>query len=380
MNRNKTLRVLQVGMGPNPGGIESFIMTYYRQMVKMGIQFDFISMFPGIAYEDEIHSLGGKVFHTVDARKRPVRFFREMRYILKKKNYDAVHVNMLSAANIVPLIAAKSASVPVIAAHSHNSSTPGLTRNILHRLNRGIIPGCATLYLACSEAAGEWLFPERIRQGKNYHLIHNALDLDKFLFCEEQRRTVRKELGIEEKFVLGHVGRFEEQKNHFFLIEMFRLVAAERKDALLLLVGDGELRSAVEKKVREYHLQEQVRFLGVRSDVDRLWKAMDIFVLPSLFEGLPIVALEAQAAGVYSILADTITREVKLTENVEFLPIDTSSQDAALQWKEAIIAHAGCRPEEESCRKIRRQFQEAGYDIESAAGTLALYYSGKQKM
>ena len=368
---DRTVRVLQIGMGPNPGGIESFIMTYFRQMRKIGIQFDFISMFPEIAYEKEIRTLGGKVFHTADARKHPVRFYREMMYILKKRKYSVVHVNMLSAANIVPLMAAKRAEVPVIAAHSHNSSTPGLVRNVLHRANKGMIPRYANLYLACSGAAGQWLFSEKIRKGERYHLVKNALELDRFLFREEQRNAVRRELGLEDKFVIGHVGRFEEQKNHLFLLEVFREVARIRKDAVLLLAGDGELRPAAEKQVREYHLQDRVQFLGVRNDVDRLWKAMDIFLLPSLFEGLPIVALEAQASGVYSILADTITREVKLTDNLEFLSLN----DPAGCWRDCILTHADYERGEEQNKKIRERFEKAGYDIESAARALAGYYS-----
>ena len=134
------MKVLQIGLGFNPGGMESFIMTYYRELQKCGVQFDFIAMFPHIAYEEEIQALGGKIYHTSDARKHPVAFYREMRNILKAETYDVVHANMLSAANIVPLIAAKRGAVRKIIAHSHNSSTPGIVRNILHRINKPLIP------------------------------------------------------------------------------------------------------------------------------------------------------------------------------------------------------------------------------------------------
>ena len=369
------MKVLQVGLSFNPGGIESFVMTYYRQMRKMGVQFDFISMFPHLAYEEEILSLGGKVFHTRDARKHPFAFHTELRKILQAGKYDVVHVNMLSAANIVPLVTAKQEKVPVVAAHSHNSSTPGIVRNMLHRINKSWIPRYASMYFACSEVAGHWLFSDRIVEGEKFHLIHNALYMEKFRFCEAVREEVRKELELEGKFVVGHVGRFEEQKNHLFLLEIFKEVAKMREEAVLLLIGDGELKNAIQEKAKEYGLEEKVRFLGIRQDVDRLWKAMDVFVLPSLFEGLPIVALEAQASGVYSIMADTITKEVKLTDRVEFLSLEEKKE----KWRDAILSAEKYRQKEAYNAVIKKQFCEAGYDIESAAQTLLTYYERGKK-
>lgn len=364
------MKVLQVGLSFNPGGIESFVMTYYRKLSKQGVRFDFISMFPHLAYEEEIKSLGGKVFHTCDTRKHPLKFSRQMRKILRIGRYDAVHVNMLSAANIVPLIVASYGKVPTVIAHSHNSSTPGVVRNLLHRINRPLIPMFATKYFACSELAGEWLFSKKIRKSNNYHLIHNALDLKKFAFSLSEREEIRHELGVEGKFVLGHVGRFEEQKNHKFLLEIFREVASACEEAILLLVGEGELQEMIQKKAEEYGIEDRIRFLGIRKDVAKLWKGMDIFVFPSLFEGLPIVALEAQASGIRSVMADTITTEVKLVEKVKFL----SLQDSPKEWSRVILSYKGENRSEEENSGIRQAFAKAGYDIESAAQTLLSYY------
>ena len=366
----KIMKVLQIGMSFNPGGIESFVMTYYRQMKKEGVQFDFISMFPHLAYEEEILAMGGRVFHTVDARRHPLAFRRELLKILTEESYDAVHVNMLSAANIVPLITAKAANIPVIAAHSHNSSTPGFARNVLHRINKGLIPRYANTYFACSEVAGQWLFSERILKGNHFHLIHNALDMSRFLFQERVRGEMREKLGVEGKFVLGHVGRFEEQKNHLFLIEVFKEVAAAEETAVLLLIGEGELEGQVRQKVDEYNLRERVKFLGIRRDVNKLWMAMDVFVFPSLFEGLPIVALEAQASGIPSVLSDTITAEVKLTDRVEFISLEAAKET----WRDVILSHKNESRSEEDNGLIRRQFREAGYDIEQEAQTLLSCY------
>lgn len=364
------MKVLQIGLGFNPGGMESFIMTYYRELRKCGVQFDFIAMFPHIAYEEEIQALGGKIYHTSDARKHPVAFYREMRNILKAETYDVVHANMLSAANIVPLIAAKRGAVRKIIAHSHNSSTPGIVRNILHRINKPLIPHFATDLFACSAKAGKWMYSDKMMKTERFHIIPNALDMKKFLYDETGREQVRAELGLKDRLVIGHVGRFEEQKNHEFLIEVFREIAAAREDAVLLLIGEGELQDGIRRKVKDYGLTDKVRFLGVRSDVPRLWKAMDIFILPSLFEGLPIVALEAQASGVCSILADTITREVQLTDNVSFLSLNDSPE----KWCEEVLSHIGYVRNQAVNEKILADFRKAGYDIETAAQALLSYY------
>lgn len=364
------MKVLQIGLGPNPGGMESFIMTYYRELRKQGVQFDFIAMFPHIAYEEEILSLGSRVHHTVDARRHPLLFCRQMERLIEEQEYDVVHVNMLSAANIMPLIAAKRRNVRKIIAHSHNSSTPGFVRNILHRINRKLIPHYATDFFACSEVAGKWLYSEKVMKTDRFHVIPNALDMQKFLFNEQERMEVRKKLGIAGRFVIGHVGRFEEQKNHEFLLEIFREVASVREDAILLLIGEGERQENIRIRAADYGLSDRVLFLGVRKDVHRLWKGMDMFVLPSLFEGLPIVALEAQASGVYSILADTITPEVKLTEHVDFLSLN----DSPAEWCRHILACEHYEHSHAGNEKILADFKKAGYDIETASEQMLSYY------
>lgn len=364
------MKVLQVGLSHNPGGVESFVMNYYRELLKYNVQFDFICMYDTLAYEEEIKKLGGTVFYISNVKRNPVRFRRELLEILKNGNYDAIHVNMLSAANIVPLIVGKKAGVQKVIAHSHNSSTPGILRNILHRWNKPRISKYATDFFACSEVAGHWLFEEQIKQSEHFHVIHNALHVEKFFYQESVRKKIREELGVENKFVVGHVGRFEEQKNHAFLIDIFHEIAKERKDAVLLLVGDGELKEQVVQKVQGYTIESQVQFLGVRKDIPQLWNAMDVFLFPSLFEGLPLVALEAQASGIYSVMADTISKEVKITDTVTFLPLTYDAKE----WKEHILKVGSAERTEAHNAVIKEQFQCAGYDIVTAGKQLLEYY------
>ena len=214
------------------------------------------------------------------------------------------------------------------------------------------------------------MYSDKMMKTERFHIIPNALDMKKFLYDETGREQVRAELGLKDRLVIGHVGRFEEQKNHEFLIEVFREIAAAREDAVLLLIGEGELQDGIRRKVKDYGLTDKVRFLGVRSDVPRLWKAMDIFILPSLVEGLPIVALEAQASGVCSILADTITREVQLTDNVSFLSLN----DSPGKWCEEVLSHIGYVRNQAVNEKILADFRKAGYDIETAAQARLSYY------
>ncbi len=257
------MRILQVGLSHNPGGVESFVMNYYRELVKYDVQFDFICMYDTLAYEEEIKSLGGMVFYVSNVKKHPVRFRRELLKILKNTNYDVIHVNMLSAANIVPLIVGKKAQVSKVIAHSHNSSTPGILRNLLHCFNKPRILRYATDFFACSEVAGEWLFAKETMQSERFHVIHNALHVEKFFYQESIRQEIRKKLNVEDKFVIGHVGRFEEQKNHGFLVDIFYEIAKERKDAVLLLVGDGELKEQIAKWREKGQVGRPVRAMVV---------------------------------------------------------------------------------------------------------------------
>ena len=358
-----------MGLSYNPGGIESFVMSYYRQLVEKGIQFDFISMFPKLAHEEEILRLGGKIYHVADGRKRPLLFQKELRRILQNGQYEVIHVNMLSAANILPLMAAHSAGVPKVIAHSHNTDSPGLVRNLLHQINKKKIGKYATDYFACSKRAGHWLFPRKIIENGHCKIIHNAIDVERFLYHEQSALEVKKELGIEKKLVIGHVGRFEEQKNHKFLIEVFRKVIEKRKDAVLLLIGAGELKKDIKTIVQRYGLERNVIFLGVRKDVPRLWQAIDIFLFPSLFEGLPIVAVEAQAAGVSCLLSDSITKEVKITDRVEFYSLKKTPEE----WAEKVLQLPEKKSEENN-QRIYARFSDKGYEIKGAAEELSKRY------
>ena len=319
--KHQPLRILQIGMHDKIGGVETYLMNYYRNIDKTIIQFDFINSYNKLCFDDEIKKLGGKIYNLPSEKKNPFKYFSGMKKIMKK--YDVVHINMLSAANILPILAAKQSKVKRIIVHSHNSNTPtGLLRKIMDKLNRNYLRKNATDYWACSSLAGEWLFGSKICSRDNFSLIHNAVDNNIFNYNLSVRKKIRKDLNIDDKYVIGHVGRFCYQKNHEFLIKMFDLYQKSNPDSILLLIGEGELKEEIEKMVNEYDLNDKVLFLGITDKVYEYLSVFDLFVLPSRFEGLPVVGIEAQAVGINCIFSNLISSELKINDNVEFLPLD----------------------------------------------------------
>lgn len=312
------------------GGVEAVVMNYYRHIDKNRVQFDFLVDSDSIFVpREEIEMLGGRVFE-VPPYQHLHAYMRHIEAIFAQEGWPIVHshINTLS---VFPLRAAARAGVPVRIAHSHSTAGKGEhVKNALKYLLRTQANRYPTHRMACSRYAGEWLFGKDAK----FDVLYNAIELDRFSFNAEVRAQARADLClVGDALVVGHVGRFMAQKNHAFLLDVFAEVAKRRSDAILLLVGSGELRPLVESWVAERGLADKVRFLGQRDDADRLYQAFDAFVLPSLYEGLGLVGVEAQRAGVPCFLSDAITREVDVTGGVEFLPIDDPSV-----WANAISA------------------------------------------
>ncbi len=357
---SQPIRIAQVVGYMDGGGVEQVVMNYYRHIDRSRVQFDFIvcegsKLIPS----DEIQGLGGRVF-MVSSYANVVAFMRQLRQLIHAERWKIVHSH-INALSVFPLYAAKLENVPVRIAHSHSTSGKGeLFKNLAKFLLKTQANRFPTHRFACGQYAGEWLF------GKNEHfeIIRNAIELRRFAFTPSARAEVRKELGIEEnQFVVGHVGRFMAQKNHQFLIEVFRRVVELRDDALLLLVGEGELKNEIAQLVREAGLANRVVFLGQRSDVERIYQAFDVFCLPSLYEGLCLVGIEAQSNGLACIFSDSITREVDVTKSTRFLPINDSEP-----WAQAICQVSP------GYRNAVNPIDFSAYEINSAAEALCCRY------
>lgn len=356
------------------GGIQSFIVDYITHMDPAAVRVELLTLDDGQHYELEdvlrekgvtIHQLKGiwlrKPADVFSYRRALDAFFRD------HPDYDIVHLHS-SSKNVFVLTAARNYGIPVRIAHSHstNFQSRSLSDRLLGNLLKYPLRRAATHYFACSAAAGEWLFGRRHAAKGRVTVIPNAIDAARFRYDPQVRAQVRAELGLNDALVVGNVGRFTSEKNHCFLIKLFDELHIQRPDSVLLLVGEGPLRKELETMVRERGLTEQVRFLGYREDRERYLQAMDLFACPSLFEGLGIVLIEAQAAGLPCVASkDVIPTEVQITDRFQFVSVRETSRG----WAESILAMCGGNRKDQYS-----QIVHAGYDIHAAAYKLQSMY------
>lgn len=320
MLSSEPIRVCEFVGNMNGGGVEQVVMNYYHHVDHSRIQFDFVvTDSSAIVPRGEIESFGARVF-TVPAYTHLPQFYRASYDLFREhREWRIVHAHM-NTLNVFPLAAARRAGVSIRISHGHSTAGKGeVVKNIAKTVLRTQANRYPTHRFACSRFAGEWLF------GKDapFEVMYNAIDLNRFYFSVPARAKARADLGlVDSQVVIGHVGRFMPQKNHGFLIDSFARACKQRDDLILLCVGSGESDALVESSVAERGLADKVRFLGQRADVDELYQVFDAFALPSLYEGLGLVGIEAQAAGLPCLLSDAITREVDVTGTCRFLPID----------------------------------------------------------
>ena len=273
---------------------------------------------------------------------------------------------MNSAVFLYPIIAAKMAKAKIIIAHSHNSSSDkGIIKSLLHNLNKHFIYLFANEFFACSERAGEWFFSKRVRNSDNYRIINNAIEIDKYVFDKSIRQRKREELGITDEYILiGHVGRFNKQKNHSLLIDIFDNYHKKNIKSKLILVGQGPLMNKIKNKVNKLNLQKDVLFLGLRNDTYELYQAFDVFILPSLYEGLPLVGVEAQYSGLGCIFSSNISKELKITNNCFYVGLNRSLDE----W---------CKNIDKALNICRKKVNYEKYNIKFCSKDLQTYYIKK---
>lgn len=312
------------------GGVEAVTINYYRNIDKNKVQLDFIcdEDSTNIPYE-EIERMGGKVI-IIPSYSKPFKYHKALKRVLKEGNYKIIHSN-INTLSVFSLFAAKCAGVPVRIAHSHSTTNKKeKKKNLMKQILRPFSKVFATDYMCCSELAGRWLFGNKEYDKGNVYLLNNAIDLDKFKYNESLRKKKRKELGIkDDTLVIGHIGRFVAQKNHDFLIDIFNEIHKKNNNSILLLAGQGPLMEDIKNKVKELNLEDSVKFLGQRNDANELYQAFDVFLLPSLYEGLPVVGVEAQAAGLLCYLSDDMTKETKVLDITKFMSLNNTPEEWA---------------------------------------------------
>lgn len=358
------IRVLHVLGGLERGGAETMVMNLYREIDRTKVQFDFIiHTTKHQAYYKEIIDLGGKVysFPAFNGKNLFLLAKHWSQFFLEHPEYKILHSHVRSYASLYLPIAKKNGLKTII--HSHSTSNGKGVVSIVKCLMQYPLRNQADFLMACSNEAGQWLYGKKCLKKANYIFQPNAIDVEKYHFSSGVSKQYREELGLENKFVIGHVGRFHEAKNHMFLLEVFSKIASISPQAMLLLVGDGELRHVIEKKISDLQLENRVIMLGSREDVPQLMQAMDVFAFPSMWEGLPVTIVEAQAAGLHCVISEQITKDVDVSNLVTRLPITDAES-----WVHSIL-HIDTKRLD-----VTENIKQAGFDVKDAATNLLLFY------
>lgn len=363
------IRVLHILQRMEAGGTQALLMNIYRKIDRIKVQFDFLVVYKEKQfYDDEIEQLGGHVYKLSFREDLNIlKLNRDLKVFFQNhKEYRVVHCHAYTIGYFC-ISAAKKAGIPVRIAHSHNNETVHDYKYIPKLMMQRIFAGTATDLFACSEEAGKYLFKDR-----PFKVLNNAIDSSKFVATETVRGEIRKELGLEDKFVVGHVGRLHPQKNHTFLLDVFSEIKKKKPDGLLILVGTGPLEQEIRDKVKILGLDKDVLFLGNRKDMNRIYQAMDVFVFPSLFEGLGIVAVEAQAAGIPIVCSEGLPPETEITSLYKRLNLS----DGTIKWADAAI-DASNNPIRHT--NTQKYVIDARFDMSTTAGMMQNYYLQKHR-
>lgn len=343
------IRVLQIVTTMNRGGLETMLMNYYRHINRDKVQFDFLVHRQEEGdYEQEILSLGGRIFRVSALNPFSPAYYNQLNKFFSENKYSIVHCH-LDCMSAVPLYIAKKYGVKNRFAHAHNKSQDKDFKYPIKLILKRFIPFVSTELFACGKEAGEWMF-----DGKAFTVINNAIDAEKYVFNDSIREIKRQEFNLNNSFTVCHVGRFNPQKNHSFLIDVFAELLKLDPFARLLLIGVGDDMADIQNKVKELSIDKSVAFLGVRSDIPELLMAADAFVFPSLYEGLGIVGIEAQASGLPCFFSECVPFECKVTDDVKFISLEKSPS----YWAEQIFKSKGYKRTDNY-----RQIIDSGYDI-----------------
>lgn len=376
-DKNKPTRILLLFTVMDRGGAETMVMNYYRHIDRQQIQFDFmVHREQRGAFDDEIESMGGRIYRMPPIYPQNfIRYKRLLREFFEEHDeYKIIHSHM-SELGYFAFKEARRHGVPIRICHAHNA--PDFKHENLIQYIKLIpryyfirrIRHLTTDFFVCSHIAGVWLYGKK-RQNK-FVFMRNAIETAQFLYNSDEAKSVRQELGISNQRLICHIGRYNKQKNHSFLIDIFKEIHQLDSDSILLLVGDGELRKEIEDKVNRFNLQGNVRFLGVRDDVPRLLKASDILLFPSYYEGLSVVLVEAQATGIKCIVTNSLANETIICEDQMKL---LSLQKSAKEWADFVLSEKSDR--RENALEIMK---EKGWDVGVNAKWLQDYYLNSMK-
>ena len=366
------VRVLQVVTSMEKGGIENMLMNFYRKIDRTKVQFDFLIHDPKRAdFEDEIEEMGGRIYRTPERNIKNFGIYLKGldEFFRQHKEYKIVHSH-INTMSVFVLQAAKKNGVPVRISHSHTAETEKGKKKALKDFLRSNINRVCTDRLACGEKAGRYMFGDQYFDKGFVTVVNNGIDCESFSFDEEKRNEIREKYGFGDELVIGHVGRFDEFKNQSFLIDILDCLKKADVKVKLLLLGEGTLFDQIKARVQRLGLSNSVVFAGVVPDVYNYLNAMDVFVFPSVFEGLPLTLVEAQANGLKIFASDAVSSESDLTGLVEFLPLSLGAKE----WAKRIISAMPYERQDKTA-----EIRQAGYDSETSAKWLEKFYLEKAK-
>ena len=361
------IRVAIVAGKVDSGGKKNLIMEYYRHVNRGEVQFDFICDADSQAIPaEEIESLGGRVY-IIAPYQNIFKNMSDMRRLFKENKYPVVHAYN-STMNLFPMFVAKQCGVPVRISESLSMAHEGDWKTIIKKMLRPMSKWFANYYMSCGDDCGRWQFGDKLFDAGKVDVFKTVINTEYNAYNPELRDKTRKEFGWEDKIVIGHIGRFTVQKNSVRMIEIFGAVAKKEPNAVLCLIGDGELKEDMMSKIKELGIESQVNYLGRREDIQQFYNAMDCFILPSLYEGLPVVGLEAESCGLPMFFSAEVTREANACELGRFIGLDESADT----WADEILK--ACKENMPIRRSHAKEVREAGFDSDSEAKRMQKYY------
>jgi len=360
------IRILNLFTNMNRGGAETVVMNYYRHIDRSRVQFDFmVHREKRGTFEDEIESLGGKVFRMPPIKITTLQRYKEnlKEFFTQHKEYRIIHGHM-SELGAFAYKAAKDAGIPIRICHAHNTRMETDRKTLFRLYLIWLCKKHITHRFSCGKNAARWFYGDQNQE--EIVIMNNAVDSKTFRFDATKSQQIKKELGIEDKLAIGHIGRFNTQKNHEFIIEIFKEIHDIDNQTVLLLAGEGELQERIKQKVKMLGIENSVMFLGMRNDIESLINGFDVFLLPSLFEGLPVTLIEAQSNGLKCFVSQNVPTESNLTGNVEFISLNKK----ASYWGEKILS---CKAGYER-KNFSQEIERSGFEITKEAPKLCELY------
>lgn len=361
------IRVAIVAGKVDSGGKKNLIMEYYRHVNREEVQFDFICDSDSQAIPtEEIENLGGKVY-IIAPYQKIFKNMADMKKIFKQNRYQIVHAYN-STMNLFPMFVAKKCGIPVRISESLSMAHAGDWKTIIKKMLRPMSKWFANYYMSCGEDCGRWQFGDKLFNAGKVDVFKTVINTEFNAYNPELREKTRREFGWEEKMVVGHIGRFTAQKNSVHMIEIFGAIAKKQPNAVLCLIGDGELKNEMMNKIKELGIENQVDYLGRREDIQQFYNAMDCFLLPSLYEGLPVVGLEAESCGLPMFFSTEITREANACELGHFIGLEECVDVWADEILKAMKKNMPIR------RSHAKEVRDAGFDSASEGVRMQKYY------